>query len=234
MAESPVGLTSYARIGAAYGATVDEKPYNADYERPATLSLLPPLAGLRVLDMGCGNGWYAEVFVNHGAQVTAFDVSPVMAAQSQQRLGARAQVIVADLAAPLTFAATASFDLAVAALALHYVAEWTPVLREVHRVLRPGGLLVFSTHHPTADYQRHPDGSYFDVELVTEEWQDLGMVQFYRRPLTAIAGALAAAGFVVERLLEPLPTAEFAARRPEAYARLLRFPAFLMVRARAE
>lgn len=234
MREPAVGLSTYERVGAAYGALVDTKPYNAHYERPATLALLPPLAGLRVLDMGCGSGWYAEQFVNQGAQVTAFDISPVMVAQTQQRVGTRATVLTASLEAPFTFAADASFDLAVASLTLHYVADWTPVLREVHRVLRPGGSLVFSTHHPSADYQRHPDGSYFDIRLVSEEWKDVGMVQFYRRPLSAITDSLAAAGFVIERLTETLPTAEFAAAKPESYAQLLRSPGFLFVRARAE
>lgn len=230
--DSSVGRASYERIGAQYGAIVDTKPYNAYYERPATLALLPPLAGAHLLEIGCGNGWYAEHFLAQGATVTAFDVSPTMVEQTRARVGDRARLLLADLAQPFTFAADGEFDVAVASLALHYVADWEPVLAEIHRVLRPDGVLVFSTHHPTSDLNHHPESHYFEIELITEEWRGLGTVQFYRRSLGAITRALAATGFVIEQMVEPLPTDEFRAVHPEGYARLLRFPGFLLVRAR--
>jgi 2-polyprenyl-3-methyl-5-hydroxy-6-metoxy-1,4-benzoquinol methylase len=81
----------------AYAEAVDTKTWNADYERPATVSLLPPLKNLRVLDAGCGSGWYAEYLLNHGATVTAFDFSPEFVALTEARVGTRARVLQADL-----------------------------------------------------------------------------------------------------------------------------------------
>jgi hypothetical protein len=51
---------SYDSIASKYAQTVDTKPWNAHYERPAVVSLLPPLANAAVLDVGCGSGWYAD------------------------------------------------------------------------------------------------------------------------------------------------------------------------------
>ena len=68
---------SYDAIAEEYASTVDTKPWNAYYERPAaTLSLLPPLSGTSVLDVGCGSGWYAEHMVEQvTATVTCFDLT---------------------------------------------------------------------------------------------------------------------------------------------------------------
>lgn len=222
---------TYEEIADAYAARVDTKPYNAEYDRPAVLSLLPPLVGLSVLDAGCGSGWYAEYCVEQGAQVTAFDITPRMVELTRARLGDRAVVLQAGLHEPLDFAADDSFDLVMAPLALHYVEHWEPVLAEFRRVLKPDGVLVFSTHHPFADYQLFGSGSYFTTERVQDTW-DVGTVQFYRRPLTAITEALFTSGFVIERLVEPLPTEAFRLLDPKGYERLRKEPGFMVIRAR--
>jgi SAM-dependent methyltransferase len=174
-----VGLSSYVAIATRYAEEVDKKPINALYERPCTLSLLPLIAGLLVLDAGCGSGWYAEHFVQQGARVIAVDVTPEMVRLTQNRVGNRAQVQVADLSQPLAFANSGEFDLVFSALTLHYLKDWDAVLGEFCRVLRPAGLLIFSTHHPSADFARHRESSYFETVLVEEQWP-VGRVQFYR------------------------------------------------------
>ena len=224
----------YGEIADRYAAMVDTRPHNALYERPATLSLLPPPAGLRVLDVGCGPGWYAEHLVDHGADVTAFDVTPRFVELTRARLGSRARVLQADLSKPLDFADDAAFDLIVAPLVLHYVEDWGAMLAELARVLRPGGLLVFSTHHPFMDWREFNTADYFATELLEDEWSSVGKVTFYRRPLTAMAEALAGAGFVIERLLEPRPVEEFRLASPDWYERLMTNPWFLVIRARRE
>lgn len=231
--KTPNDIFTYDAIADAYASRVDEKPWNAEYDRPAVVSLLPPLAGLTVLDAGCGSGWYAEYCVGQGAAVTAFDITPRMVELTRARLGDRATVVQADLHRPLDFAADETFDLVVAPLVLHYVEHWEPVLAEFRRVLKPHGLLVFSTHHPFADYRLFGTGSYFATERVQDTW-DVGTVRFYRRPLTAITEALSATGFVIERLVEPLPTEAFRRTEPKGYERLMKEPGFLTIRARRE
>ena len=103
-------------------------------------------------------------------------------------------------------------------------------------MLVPGARFLFSTHHPAVEAQRLAsdgfDVRYEEVQLVEEEWSDIGCVRFYRRSLTRIVDALADAGFVIERLIEPVPVEGFRALKPEAYAKLLQRPEFLIVQAR--
>jgi SAM-dependent methyltransferase len=224
---------SYDAIAERYAAGVDASPQNAFYERPAVLSVLPPLEGRSVLDVGCGSGWYAEQLVQAGAKVTAFDLTHRFVELTRRRVGPGAEVLQADLAEPLDFASDSAFDLVICPLVLHYVRDWLPVLGEFRRVLRPGGILVFSTHHPFTDWQEFQREDYFATELLTDEWS-AGTVKFYRRPLSAMIEALSSAGFVVERLVEPQPTEEYRRQNPEWYDKLMRTPWFLVVRARRD
>jgi SAM-dependent methyltransferase len=139
----------------------------------------------------------------------------------------------ADLEQPLSFAADDAFDLVVASLVLHYVRDWASVLGEFRRVLKPDGAVVFSTHHPTLDWQLHSPEDYFAVKQVTERWT-MGSkefdVTFWRRPLTAMTDAIALAGFVIDRLVEPEPVPELRDRDPDAYVKIRRAPRFLFFR----
>ncbi len=222
---------SYDGIASKYAETVDTKPWNAYYERPAVISLLPHLTNVKVLDAGCGSGWYAEYLLNRGATVTSFDLNSEFVALTRSRVGEKARVLQADLAYPLDFAGDAEFDVALSALVLHYLRDWQPVLREFHRILKPRGTLVFSTHHPFMDWKLFNKEDYFALELLEDEWE-IGKVSFYRRPLAAISQDLDSAGFFIERLLEPQPTEEFRRVDSEGYERLTRNPWFLCVRAR--
>jgi SAM-dependent methyltransferase len=236
MDEEAIALEAYERIAEWFAARAGAKAHNALYERPAMLSLLPPVDGMRVLDAGCGPGIYAEWLAEHGAQVTACDVSPKMVAFARQRLGARACVLQADFGRPLDFAATSSFDLVLSALALDHVRDWGAAFAEFFRVLRPGGLLVFSAGHPFDEfYDHHNTGNYFAVERVEFTWQGGGepvQMPYYRRPLGAMLDPLPAAGFVLERLLEPRPVEAFREQEPEDYEKLMRQPGFICIRAR--
>ncbi|HLM66000.1 MAG TPA: class I SAM-dependent methyltransferase [Longimicrobium sp.] len=223
---------SYDEVADAYAARVETAPYNALYERPAMLALLPPLEGRRVLDAGCGSGIYAQLLAERGARITGIDESAAMVEHARRRLAGRGvELRVADLRAPLPFA-DGSFDGIVSALVLHYLRDWSAPLAELRRVLRPDGWLAFSTHHPAAEVQLFEPERYLDVEQVEDDWGDVGTVRFYRRPLSRIVNDLADAGFAIERMEEPLPTDAFRQLKPEAYARMLRQPNFLLIRAR--
>ncbi len=222
---------SYEGIARKYAETVDTKPWNAYYERPAVISLLPPLTNAKVLDAGCGSGWYAEYLLSRGAAVTAFDLNSEFVSLTRSRVEERARVLQADLSRPLDFAGSGEFDVVLCALVLHYLRDWQPALYEFRRVLKPQGALVFSTHHPFMDWKLFNKEDYFAIELLEDEWE-IGKVSFYRRPLTSISQDLDTAGFFIERLLEPQPTEDFRRVDPEGYERLTKNPWFLCVRAR--
>lgn len=232
-----LGEQNYEQFADRYASLVETKAHNAYYERPATLSLLPDVSGMRVLDAGCGPGIYAEWLLDRGAHVVACDVTPAFVEITKRRVGDRAEVRLADLEEPLDFAADASFDLVLCPLVLDYIEDWAPVFGEFYRVLRSGGLLVFSCGHPASDfYKWWHEGNYFHTELFEMTWRGFGapfvQVRAYRRPLGAVLNPLAAAGFTLDAILEPQPTAEFKEAEPEHYDELMREPGFLCLRAR--
>jgi ubiquinone/menaquinone biosynthesis C-methylase UbiE len=233
--DDPIAVKAYEQLAEAYDALIDTKPHNAYYERPATLSLLPEVAGKQVLDAGCGPGVYAEWLLSQGAQVVAFDVSPKMLRLAKRRLQDKARLLQADFAQPLDFLADASFDVVLSALALDYVKNWRMVFGEFHRLLRPAGHLVFSIQHPYAEFAQEKMGNYFEVELVEYEWTGFGtpvVVPCYRRSMQDLLNPLLGAGFQLERFLEPRPTEPFRSLDPEGFEQLSKRPGFLCLRAK--
>jgi ubiquinone/menaquinone biosynthesis C-methylase UbiE len=221
----------YDSMAASYAEHSAEGPYNAYYDRPNMLDLCGDVNGLRVLDAGCGPGLYAEALVERGAEVIAIDASQPMVDIARARLGDRAEVHCLALGAPLPFA-SASFDLVVCALVIHYVDDRAAALAELARVLRPAGAVVLSTQHPIENWL-YKGGSYFDVAIETDTWARTGAdweVRYWREPLTSLCDAVYRAGLLIERLVEPLPTEPMRDRYPDDYAKLCRQPAFLNLR----
>ncbi|MCA9837163.1 MAG: class I SAM-dependent methyltransferase [Trueperaceae bacterium] len=222
---------SYDEIAAKYADRQDKKPWNLYFERPGILRSLPDVADKDVLDAGCGPGFYSQKMLELGARVTSFDLNPVFVQRTLERTGERARVLQADLAEPLDFLKDASFDLVVCILVLHYLRDWEPALLEFKRILRPDGLIFFSTHHPFTDLQLSTSADYFATELLEDEW-DIGKVSFYRRPLSKISRDLYHAGFLIEELLEPQPIKPPDTVTFEAYEKAMKTPMRLLIRAR--
>jgi SAM-dependent methyltransferase len=116
----------------------------------ASVRLLGDVAGKRVLEVGCGAGQCGRWLVRQGAWVAGIDLSFGQLRHSgllDAKSGTALPVAQAD-AQWLPFV-DGAFDLACSSYgALPFVADATMVLREVARVLRPGGRFVFSTAHP--------------------------------------------------------------------------------------
>jgi SAM-dependent methyltransferase len=221
----------YDTMGTAYAQHAADSAYNAHYDRPAVLETLGPVRGRRVLDAGCGPGLYAAELIAAGAEVVGCDASPTMVALATERVGRRAQIDLARLGEPLPYD-DETFDLGVCALAIHHVDDRRRAFFELYRVLRPGGALVVSTHHPMTDWL-HKGGSYFDTVLESETWRlatgDM-QVRFWREPLSALCTAATDAGFVIEKLVEPRPAESMRERFPIDFATLERLPGFLVLR----
>jgi SAM-dependent methyltransferase len=202
--------------------------FNAHYDRPACLELLGDVAGQTVLDAACGPGLYAAELTRRGGVVTGFDQSPRMVELCRRAIPG-AQFRVHDLADPLDWLADGSVDLALCALAIEYVDDRVAALRELARVLRPGGALVVSRQHPTANWLSN-GGSYFEQRAISETWSKGWHVRYWLAPLESSCAEFAAAGFLIERLVEPRPVAAGQAVDPEAYERLQREPGFIAFR----
>jgi SAM-dependent methyltransferase len=216
-------------LAAAYGRISATNAANAAYERPAVQALLGDVRGLDVLDAGCAAGEHSAWLAAQGARVVALDASDAMVRLARERLGEQARVLHADLARPLPLAG-ASLDVVLSSLTLHYVEDWNAPLREFARVLRPGGRLVLSTHHPLMTAADVDD--YHAVCRVQETWRGFGtpaQVTFYHRPLQRIVADLLASGFALRGMHEPQPTADADARDPRLAARFRTKPGFLIV-----
>jgi len=196
--------------------------FNAYYDRPACLALLGDVSGKRVLDAACGPGLYAAELVRRGAHVTGFDHSPRMVAICRARVS-QGDFRVHDLGDPIDWLGDGCVDLALCALAIEYVDDRVAALRELRRVLRPDGALVLSRQHPVGDWMRH-GGNYFDVRTVEETWDKGWQVRYWLAPLQTTCEEIFAAGFLIERLLEPRPVPEAATIDPRRYERLAREP----------
>lgn len=237
MESETIANAAYDALAEGYAARIDTKAHNAYYERPATWSLLDPVAGKRILDAGCGVGKYAEMLLDAGAEVVAVDANARMLEMARRRLGSRpVQLIQANLERKLDFLEAESFDGVVCALVLDYVYDWHAVFAEFQRVLKPNGAVVFSVTHPFVDYIEHRRGAnYFAVEQVAYLWRGFGVeveVPSYRRSFGDLLTPLLATGFALEAVLEPRPQPEFWAADPEEYAKLMVRPGFICLKAR--
>jgi SAM-dependent methyltransferase len=224
---------AYDQLAPVWSAATDEGPYNGMLERPALRSLIPrPLTGAVVLDAGCGSGAQAQWLLEQGAEVVGIDVSPRMIEETQRRCDGRGRFLVADLAEPLPLE-PASIDGITSSLVLHHLADWTVPLRSFASALRPRGWAVISLDHPCAPPLPGQRGGYFDTELLSETWHKAGVEvrqQFWRRPLGAVFAAFADAGFAVDRIAEPQPSAEALRLFPDELGGIIGVPCFIVYR----
>ena len=227
-------LKAYEEMADSYDAKIDHKPHNAYYDRPNTLKLIKDVKGKSILDAGCGPGKYAEILIAQGAQVTGFDMSPRMVELARKRNKGIGEFFVHDLAQPLTTKKDGSYDIVLCALALHYLEDWNPTIKEFYRLLNPGGHLVISIEHPFFEYNYWKSTQYFEVEAQKCTWEGFDRpieMHSFRRPLEACIMPIANNGFYIDKIIEPKPIKAYKLADPENYKKLNEFPGFMCIRA---
>jgi SAM-dependent methyltransferase len=212
-------------------------------EWPRLRSMLPDMTDRRVVDLGCGFGWFSRWAAEAGAaSVLGIDLSAKMldraaADTDDSRITYRRQDLeVVDLP-------SAAFDVAYSSLALHYLADLRRILAIVRQSLVAGGVFVFSIEHPIYSAPSSPEFSSdssgrvtwpLDRYLVegprTTHWLAPGVVK-HHRTITTYLSCLQDTGFVLEHFDEWAPTAAQIADHPEWAVELER-PQFLLIGAR--
>ena len=208
------------------------------FHRDLFLEIVPPPAG-RTLDLGCGEGRLARDLARLGHDIAAVDRSPTMLAAAREAAPEMA-LELAD-AADLPFD-DATFGLVVAFMSLQDVDDLDGAMREIGRVLAPGGRLCLAIVHPLnsagAFVERAADApfvierSYLDEARTDATFERDGLAMRFvsrHRPLQTYTELLTENGLVIERLREPaLPEHGF---NDKTGARWRRIPLFLHLRA---
>jgi len=137
-----------ARVASAYRTT------DVAAIRQAQIDVLGPIAGAEIIDVGCGPGIYARDLALRGARVTALDSAPAMlAAVDGEAAAAGVTIALAEGDASDIPFPDAHFDAAVLVQVIEYVPDAVGALRELARVLKPGGrLLIADTDWETASW----------------------------------------------------------------------------------
>ena len=176
----------------------------------AEIGLLGPLHGLDVCEIGAGGAQGARWAAGQGARVVALDLSFGMLSHAQNQ---RPEVCLVQADATALPFRPECFDVMFSAYgAVPFVADVDTLFAEVHRVLRRGGRWVFSVTHPIrwafpdvpGEIGLTADRSYFDRRPYVERDEE-GTPSYveHHRTLGDMLGALAGAGFVIDRLIEP-------------------------------
>jgi ubiquinone/menaquinone biosynthesis C-methylase UbiE len=208
---------------------------------PAMLAMLPPVAGLAGLDIGCGEGENTRQMARLGARMHAIDIAPTFirharAAEAKEPAGIEYSVGDGmNLPYP-----DESFDFAVAFMSMMDMPDQARALTESQRVLKPDGFLQFSILHPcfvpphrkvlreaNGDVRAIEIARYFDrvdgdVEtwcfssLTPEERQGLEpfKVPRFHRTLSEWVQMIVASGLLIEKMQEPSASQEMAIEHP--------------------
>lgn len=207
-------------------------------ESPAVLQALGPVAGLRVLDLGCGDAAFGRDLIAAGARsYLGIDGSTAMVAQAKRTLaGTVGRAVRADLE---NFAVPdASVDLVVSRLALHYVRDLAPVLAACHRAVAGGGRLLITVLHPVITSHDTAPTEQGRTDWVVDDYFEPGArerpwlgrtVRWYHRTMEQHIDALTNAGFRLTTVSECEPVEALFEGDVDELQRRRRVPLFLLL-----
>ena len=216
---------------------------DAEYEDQIMPLASESLAGARrVLDVGAGEGQLARLAVRDGATlVVGVDPTVAQLAVAHERAGGVRYARANADALPFP---DASFDAVVVCLVFEHIADHVPAIREIARVLEPGGRFLFFLNHPllqapnsgwvidhVLEEQYWRIGPYLVEDVTMEELAPGVLLPFVHRPLSQYINAMAAHGLLVERMDEPAPPEGFLAKAEE-YRAAATIPRLLLLVAR--
>ena len=244
--------TSWGAEASWYDTVVEEEgSYQKELILPNVLRLARLKKGERVLDVGCGQGFFSRAFAAEGADVVALDIGRELIEIALKKSPAGIQYVVSG-ADNLSFLTDGLMDKALAVLSLQNMDTAAKAIEEIGRVLKPGGEFLIVLNHPAFRIPKRSSWQYDEEEkilarrvdeYISESHARIDMhpgagnrseTASFHRPLQWYFKALEKAGFCVTRLEEwvshkhSLPglrqAAENKARRE--------FPLFLYIGAR--
>lgn len=184
------------------------------------LPLMGDIAGRHVLDVACGEGIFARLLANQGADVVGVDLSPrlIALANGVEIPDSKRLTFHVDDAQTLAMLADEQFDGAVCMMALMDIPDLEATCRSVRRVVTTGGWFIVAITHPCFDAPHatwedevsNPDAgrvirSYLDEGFWRSHYQGgvRGKVGAWHRTLGTYVNTMIATGWMLEQLVEP-------------------------------
>lgn len=232
----------YTQSAARYADKANESIHNHMLERPIISKIIhqhlkqcsTPTHALRVLDLGCGDGYLTDLLAPVVKHITAIDSSVEMINLCKEKTRAFNNITYNVMSIEnidlIENQRLHKFDLILSSLALHYVKDWDSVFKKLHVLLNSEGSFLFSISHPFADISASQTSNYFQVEQITEHWPSFDeYVTTYRRSLSSIFNSIQSASMVVTNLIEAEPGKDIELKDENAYLNLLAMPQFLFL-----
>jgi len=206
-------------------------------EKPVLFELLENINDQEILDLGCGDASLGIDLLKNGAKsYLGIEGSKKMVQKAlvnlENTVGKIELSTMEDYAFP-----ESTFDLVVSQLAIHYIEDFSKLSQNVFKTLKIGGRFIFSVQHPilTSSFESMTKSGkrynwivddYFQTGKRVEPW--IGeQVEKYHRTIAEYFSTLQEAGFVINKLSEPMPQKQFFSDEEE-YNRRLRIPLFLL------
>lgn len=181
-------------------------------------NLLPDFKDKRVLDLGCGYGWHCIYAMEQGASsVTGIDISHKMLEVAKEKTHFSTVEYKCCAIEDVNFL-DESFDVILSSLTFHYIEDYESLIKNINRMLRPGGELIFTVEHPaftaygTQDWYYNDKGEilHFPIDNYYYEGKRISMflgerVTKYHRTLTTYINILLSNDFIINQIVEPQP-----------------------------
>ncbi len=225
--------------------------YNELVEIPAMLSLIDDVKDKKVLDAGCGYGYYSILLAKKGADVTGIDISEKMIDLAQKNAAesqVKCEFHVCDMQ-DLSMFNSNVFDLTISSIVIGNLDDLGNAFSEVSRVLKSKGIFIFSETHPilgaTVDgWEKDSEcnvfhaniDNYFERSIKNDKFGTRNGILIEtnsrHRTIQDYFDALISSGFIVERLVEPEPIDNGKYLDIERYRKAKRIPIFIFFKAR--
>ncbi|MFR1518509.1 MAG: class I SAM-dependent methyltransferase [Clostridia bacterium] len=216
-------------------------------EKPALFSLCPDFFNKAVLDLGCGYGENCRDFSKMGAErVLGVDISEKMLdiakKENQSEIVSFMRMSMSDISF-----LNMKFDVILSSLAVHYIENFDKLVADIYTLLNEDGIFIFSQEHPLTTaltkeprWSRDSNGNILHYNLTDYSipgerittWIIDGVIK-YHRSFSSILNSLSTVGFIIERVLEPLPDNDIIQKYP-SYKKYYHKPDFLLIRARKD
>jgi len=250
--EIPKEKTSWGSEAEWYSNHLEEgDTYHAKVILPNVERIIAPKPGLKILEIGCGEGFIARALAGAGASLTACDISPELIEIAKKKSkGIEYKVSKAE---KLEWVGAHVYDVVLAVLTLQNMEKVEPVFQGVARALTKDGRLIFVLNHPafripkatawgydeekSIQYRRadaYLSGRRETIDMHPGKSGNKSVTYSFHRSLQDYMKALKASGFAITRLEEWIShrTSEKGPRERAENTARKEFPLFMMIEAR--